>query len=160
MPHWAAAMVRRPRRRDGLEVGHAGCVFARRRLRLFRSGGAVQHRLQPHLRDPNDLRLRFGRGGHAWSADLSGIRADPPRTVLTAGGRGEQFAMTFNGWLQIALYCAIVTALVKPFGSFMTHAVNGERNFLSPILGPVERAIYWCCGVDEEQEQYWATYAV
>jgi K+-transporting ATPase ATPase A chain len=68
--------------------------------------------------------------------------------------------MTFNGWLQIALFCAIVTALVKPFGAYMTTIVTGERNFLSPILHPVERAIYWCCGVDEKQEQHWVTYAV
>jgi K+-transporting ATPase ATPase A chain len=68
--------------------------------------------------------------------------------------------MTFNGWLQIALFAAIVTALVKPFGGFMTTVVTGERNFLTPVLRPVERAIYWCGGVDEKQEQHWVTYAV
>ena len=68
--------------------------------------------------------------------------------------------MTLNGWFQIALYCVIVALITKPFGGYMTKVFNGERNFLSPVLRPVERGIYWCCGVDEKEEQHWVTYAV
>jgi potassium-transporting ATPase potassium-binding subunit len=68
--------------------------------------------------------------------------------------------MTSNGWIQIALFSVIVIALTRPFGGYMTRVFNGERTFLHPILRPVERAIYWCCGVDEQQEQHWLTYAV
>jgi potassium-transporting ATPase potassium-binding subunit len=68
--------------------------------------------------------------------------------------------MTLNGWIQIALFSVIVIALTRPFGGYMTRVFNGERTFLHPILRPVERAIYWCCGVDEQQEQHWLTYAV
>ena len=50
--------------------------------------------------------------------------------------------MTFNGWLQIALFSAIVIALTRPFGGYMTRVFAGERTFLSPLLGPVERVIY------------------
>ena len=46
--------------------------------------------------------------------------------------------MTLNGWIQIAIYCVIVLALVKPFGWYMTRVFNGERTFLSPVLHPVE----------------------
>ena len=45
--------------------------------------------------------------------------------------------MTVIGWIQIFLYCAIVAALVKPLGWYMTRIFNGERTFLSPILRPV-----------------------
>jgi potassium-transporting ATPase potassium-binding subunit len=68
--------------------------------------------------------------------------------------------MTSNGWIQIALFSVIIIALTRPFGGYMTRVFNGERTFLHPILRPVERAIYWCCGVDEQQEQHWLTYAV
>ncbi|MBV8508687.1 MAG: potassium-transporting ATPase subunit KdpA, partial [Xanthobacteraceae bacterium] len=68
--------------------------------------------------------------------------------------------MTVIGWIQIALYCAIVVALVKPLGAYMTHVFNGDRTFLSPVLRPVERAIYWAGGVDERREQSWLTYTV
>jgi K+-transporting ATPase ATPase A chain len=68
--------------------------------------------------------------------------------------------MTINGWVQIAIYCAIIIAITKPFGGYMHRVFEGERTFLHPVLRPVERAIYWCCGVDEKQEQHWLTYAV
>ena len=68
--------------------------------------------------------------------------------------------MTPNGWIQIALYCAIIIALTRPLGGYMTRVFNGERTVLSPVLRPVERAIYWCCGVDEKEEQHWLTYAL
>jgi len=68
--------------------------------------------------------------------------------------------MTAIGWIQIFLYCAIVVALVKPLGWYMTRVFNGERTFLSPILRPVEAGIYWIGGVDERREQHWLTYTV
>jgi potassium-transporting ATPase potassium-binding subunit len=68
--------------------------------------------------------------------------------------------MTVNGWLQIAIFCAIVILLVKPFGGYMTRVFAGERTLLSPVLRPVERGLYWLCGVDEKQDQHWVTYAV
>jgi potassium-transporting ATPase potassium-binding subunit len=68
--------------------------------------------------------------------------------------------MTVIGWIQIALYCAIVVALVKPLGAYMTHVFNGDRTFLSPVLRPIERGIYWAGGVDERREQSWLMYAI
>ncbi len=68
--------------------------------------------------------------------------------------------MTLIGWIQILLYCAIVVALAKPLGWYMTRVFNGERTFLSPVLRPVEAALYWAGGVDEKQEQHWLTYTI
>jgi K+-transporting ATPase ATPase A chain len=68
--------------------------------------------------------------------------------------------MTFIGWIQILLYCAIVVALVVPLGSYMTRVFNGERTFLSPILRPVEAALYRLGGVDATREQHWVAYTV
>jgi potassium-transporting ATPase potassium-binding subunit len=68
--------------------------------------------------------------------------------------------MTSNGWLQIALFCLIVIAITRPFGGYMTRVFAGEWTPLSPLLRPVERFVYWCCGVDETEEQTWGTYAV
>jgi potassium-transporting ATPase potassium-binding subunit len=68
--------------------------------------------------------------------------------------------MTVIGWMQIILYCAIIVALVKPLGWYMTRVFNGERTFLSPILRPVETGLYWIGGVDEQREQHWLTYTV
>ena len=68
--------------------------------------------------------------------------------------------MTLNGWIQIALFCALLILLTKPVGGYMTRVFAGERTVLSPILGPLERGLYRLSGVDETKEQHWVTYAV
>jgi K+-transporting ATPase ATPase A chain len=67
--------------------------------------------------------------------------------------------MTINGWIQIALYCAIIIAITKPLGGYLARVFNGERTFLSPVLGPLERGFYRLSGVDPDDEQHWLTYA-
>ena len=68
--------------------------------------------------------------------------------------------MTVIGWIQIIVFCAIVVALVKPLGGYMTRVFSGESTFLSPVLRPVERSLYRIGGVDERREQHWLTYTV
>jgi K+-transporting ATPase ATPase A chain len=68
--------------------------------------------------------------------------------------------MTSNGWMQIAIYAAIVTLLTRPFGGYMTRVFAGDRVFLSPLLRPVERGLYRLCGQEETCEQHWVTYAI
>src|SRR5471032_1719783 len=68
--------------------------------------------------------------------------------------------MTFNGWLQVALYCVLLVLLTKPLGGYMTRVFAGERTPLSPAIRPLERGLYRLSGVDEKQEQHWVTYAV
>ena len=68
--------------------------------------------------------------------------------------------MTFIGWIQIILYCAIIVAIVPLLGAYMTRVFDGERTFLSPVLRPVESALYWLGGVDAKREQHWLTYTI
>src|ERR1700753_2870880 len=68
--------------------------------------------------------------------------------------------MTVIGWIQIILYCAIVVALVKPLGWYMTRVFSGERTILSPLLAPVEAVLYKISGVDVRSEQDWLRYTV
>jgi potassium-transporting ATPase potassium-binding subunit len=68
--------------------------------------------------------------------------------------------MTINGWIQIAIYFAVLTALVVPLGRFMARVFEGERTFLSPVLQPVEVFLYRASGVNETREQHWTTYTV
>ena len=68
--------------------------------------------------------------------------------------------MTFNGWLQILFFFALILLVTKPLGTFMARVFTGERNFLSPVLRPIERLIYKICGVDAEREMNWKEYAL
>ncbi len=68
--------------------------------------------------------------------------------------------MTTTGWIQIALFCAVVLALVKPLGAYMTRVFTGERTVLSPVLAPVERGLYRVAGIDARHEQTWLGYGL
>ena len=67
--------------------------------------------------------------------------------------------MTLNGWLQILFFLALILAVTKPLGIFMTHVFNRERTFLDPLLRPIERLIYKLTRVVEEREMRWTEYA-
>ncbi len=67
--------------------------------------------------------------------------------------------MTILGWLQIAVFLAVILAVTRPLGVFMTRVFSGERTFLDPVLRPVERLLYRVTGVDEKHEMEWTEYA-
>ena len=63
--------------------------------------------------------------------------------------------MTVVGWLQILIILLAVLAFAVPLGAFMGRVFGGERTFLTPVLGPVERGFYRLSGVDPDKEQGW-----
>jgi K+-transporting ATPase ATPase A chain len=67
--------------------------------------------------------------------------------------------MTGQGLLQLALYVVVLVLLVKPLGTYMAAVFQGERTFMSPLLGPAERLIYRVSGVDPARESDWKRYA-
>jgi len=68
--------------------------------------------------------------------------------------------MTLMGWAQIALVLTLVFLAAVPLGGYIARVVQGERTFLSPVLGPVERGFYALAGVDARRGMTWKTYAV
>ena len=65
-----------------------------------------------------------------------------------------------QGWVQIAIYVAILIALVKPMGIYMARVFSGQRVFLSPVVAPVERLFYRVLRVRPDREgQDWKGYA-
>jgi potassium-transporting ATPase potassium-binding subunit len=68
--------------------------------------------------------------------------------------------MTVIGWIQILVYCAIIMAITPVLGAYMTRVFKGERTLLSPVLRPIEVALYRMGGVDEKREQNWLGYTV
>ena len=67
--------------------------------------------------------------------------------------------MTANGWFQIVIFLALILAVTKPMGVFMTRVFNRERTFMDPVLRSIERLIYRTTGVDENHEMRWTEYA-
>jgi K+-transporting ATPase ATPase A chain len=67
--------------------------------------------------------------------------------------------MTVQGWLQIAVFFVVLTALTPVIGGYMARVFGGERVLLSPVLGPLERLLYRVLRTDPEREQDWKGYA-
>jgi K+-transporting ATPase ATPase A chain len=67
--------------------------------------------------------------------------------------------MTWQGWLQIVVFAALVTAAVKPLGGYIVRNVEGggrvQRGFAW-----FERGLYRLAGVDPAREQSWIDYAL
>ncbi len=66
--------------------------------------------------------------------------------------------MTLIGWIEALVIFGLVILCVKPLGGYMARVFQGERTLLTPVLGPLENAIYKVCRVDPAQEMKWYTY--
>jgi K+-transporting ATPase ATPase A chain len=69
--------------------------------------------------------------------------------------------MDVFGWIQLAVYVAVLLALTKPMGIYLTQVLDAEgKTFLSPLMQPVERLFYHILGIDPGKEQSWQRYAL
>src|SRR5215813_5886634 len=64
-----------------------------------------------------------------------------------------------QGWFQIIVFCAVLVAITPLLGGYMARVFTGERVFLSPVLGPLERLVYRVLRVDTSVSQGWKSYA-
>jgi K+-transporting ATPase ATPase A chain len=67
--------------------------------------------------------------------------------------------LTAQGWLQIAVYLVVLTALTPLLASYMARVYTDRRTFLTPLVAPVERLAYRALRVDPRVEQDWKGYA-
>lgn len=68
--------------------------------------------------------------------------------------------MNSHDVLLIVAFLALVLVPAPFLGRFYYKVMEGQRTLLSPLLLPVERAIYRACGIHPEQEQDWKSYTV
>jgi K+-transporting ATPase ATPase A chain len=66
--------------------------------------------------------------------------------------------VTWQGWLQIALFAALITAAVKPLGLHIARSVDGSGK-VQRALAPIENGLYRLAGIDPTEEQSWVSYA-
>jgi len=67
--------------------------------------------------------------------------------------------MTLQGWLQILVFFVVLTALTPLIGGYMARVFTGERVFLTPVMGPLDRLFHRLLRTDPEREQDWKGYA-
>jgi potassium-transporting ATPase potassium-binding subunit len=67
--------------------------------------------------------------------------------------------MTVAGWLEIAVFVAIVGLLTRPLGGHLARVYAGERTVLHRFLAPIEAGLYRIAGIKLGVEQSWYQYA-
>jgi potassium-transporting ATPase potassium-binding subunit len=67
--------------------------------------------------------------------------------------------MSLNGWLQLAVFVAVLLLLVRPLGSYMAAVFEGT-SAVTRWCAPFERAIYRLCRIDPEAGMEWKGYAI
>ena len=68
--------------------------------------------------------------------------------------------MSSRDLAQLGLYLLVLVSTTPVLGAFMAGVFQGRPTLLSPVLDPVERAIYRLAGVDEKREMRWTEYCV
>src|SRR5579862_1731552 len=67
--------------------------------------------------------------------------------------------MNTSGWIQLAIYIALLLAITKPMGIFLFKVLDANgKTFLDPVLKPFEKLFYKLIGVDPHKEQNWKQY--
>jgi K+-transporting ATPase ATPase A chain len=64
-----------------------------------------------------------------------------------------------QGFLQIAIFCALIVAAVPLLGGHMARVFRGERTFIDPAAAPMERFTYRLLRIDPARGQDWKAYA-
>ena len=67
--------------------------------------------------------------------------------------------MTWQGWLQITVFAALVVAVVKPLGGYIARIADGSSRVVR-LFAPMENGLYRLAGVDPAEEQTWVGYAL
>src|SRR5579863_2437444 len=67
--------------------------------------------------------------------------------------------MNWQGWVQIAVFAALITAVVKPLGGYIMRNVDGAGR-VQRAFAPLERSLYRFAGVDPAEDQGWVDYAL
>ena len=66
--------------------------------------------------------------------------------------------MLVSNLIQPLVLLLAVVALTPPLGAFIARVMGGERTFLHPLLGPVERLVYRALRLQPDREQTWKAY--
>jgi potassium-transporting ATPase potassium-binding subunit len=67
--------------------------------------------------------------------------------------------VNWQGWLQIAVFAALITAAVKPLGGYIARSVGGDGK-VQRSFAAVENGLYRVAGIDPDEEQSWVSYAL
>jgi len=66
--------------------------------------------------------------------------------------------ITTHEIIQLVFYIVVLTALAPLLGGFFAKVLKGERNFLTPVFGKIETAVYKFSKINPTEEMDWKVY--
>lgn len=64
-----------------------------------------------------------------------------------------------HAWIQNLLFLVLLLGIAVPLGPFIAKVMEGQRTFLHPVLGPLERGMYRLMGITGQEDMGWKAYA-
>jgi len=68
--------------------------------------------------------------------------------------------MRIADWAVLALFFSVFVVTVVPLGRFMWRVFTGQKNLLTPVIGPLERWLLASSGITADDEMDWKTFSV
>jgi K+-transporting ATPase ATPase A chain len=67
--------------------------------------------------------------------------------------------MTIHDYIQVILFFVLLTGLTPIVGNYMSRVFSGERHFMLPVLGWLEKLIFKSASINSVEETNWKPYA-
>jgi K+-transporting ATPase ATPase A chain len=68
--------------------------------------------------------------------------------------------MEFIDLAAFLIFFAVLVLTSVFLGKYMMNVFSGKKTFMTPVIRPIELAIYKLCGIDESSEMTWKSYAI
>ncbi len=65
-----------------------------------------------------------------------------------------------NEAIQLIIFMLALIGLAPLLGKYMAKVFMGEKHFMKPVFGWLEKSVYRVSGIKSEEEMNWKTYTV
>jgi K+-transporting ATPase ATPase A chain len=104
---------------------------------------------EPHI---NVLKLNLALDDLSASHSIPGQQAEPASSPVSD--------RRVASWAVLVLFSSVFVVSVVPLGRFMWRVFTGQKNFLTPVIGPIERWLLTTSGVEAGDEMDWKMFSV
>jgi K+-transporting ATPase ATPase A chain len=104
---------------------------------------------EPHI---NVLSLNLALDDLSASHGIPGQQAEPASSPVSD--------RRIASWAVLVLFSSVFVVSVVPLGRFMWRVFTGQKNFLTPVIEPVERRLLAASGVEAGDEMDWKMFSV
>lgn len=68
--------------------------------------------------------------------------------------------MTSHDVIQVIIFISLLTGLTPVLGNYLYKVFAGEKHFMLPLIGWLEKLTYKVCGINPDEDTNWKTYTL